>query len=90
MDSIGHHATGIAKVGEDLLVIYRSTVVVKASPVRIKLDSGGWRTATTKRRMNQASNQLDLGFVVYQKKKVWYVDYKGETIKFEDGMVLER
>jgi hypothetical protein len=39
--------------------------------------------------MNQASNQFDLGFGVYQRKNQWYVDWKGATFEFVDGMILE-
>jgi len=33
--------------------------------------------------MNQASNEYDLGYQVFQKKGKWFVDFKGDTIPFE-------
>ena len=73
-----------------LSVVYHSTEVVHATPQAIILDSGGYRTHTTKTRMNQASNQYGLGYVVYQTKHVWYVSHKGVDTVFHDGMRLER
>lgn len=69
---------------------YHDTEVVVFSAGAILLDSGGWRTNTTKNRMNQASNDYSLGFNVYQQKREWFVDFGGETFKFSDGMVLTR
>ena len=70
---------------------YHDTVVVKFNAEKIILNSGGWRTSTTKARMNQASNQFDLGFMVYQKNHQWFVSQGGkEDIPFEDGMIVTR
>lgn len=88
---IGTVATTISQDRETevLRVTYHSTDVVKVFPNgRIELDSGGWRTATTKTRMNQASNQLGLGFTVWQKDFNWYVDIDGHTQEFEDGKAI--
>ncbi len=72
-------------------VIYHATEVVKWDKWGIVLDSGGWRTKTTKLHMNQASNQYNLGFQVYQKKGEWFVSFRsGEKMHFFDGMRLQR
>jgi hypothetical protein len=62
-------------------VVYHQTAVVKFSENVIVLDTGGYRTATTKTRMNQASNQFDLGFNVYQKGFEWFVEMNGNVHK---------
>lgn len=68
---------------------YRGTAVVGVyMDGSIRLNSGNWRTATTKRAMNQASNQDALGFSVFQKAREWFVTWRGETVPFEDGMFL--
>lgn len=55
------------------------------------LNSGGWRTVTTKTRMNQAANQFGLGYGVYQRKGEWFVDTPdGQTLEFKDGMMIDR
>ena len=75
---VGTTATMI-KTGDDNKnrVTYHQTDVVTFDAKEIILDTGGWWTATTKARMNQASNQFNLGFIVYQVKGVWYVDHGG-------------
>lgn len=74
----------------ELCVQYHSTIVVKWNDEKIVLNSGGWRTNTTKARMNQASNEFRLGYQVYQKDYEWFVAYNGEVLKFEDNMVIDR
>jgi hypothetical protein len=90
MDKIGKGNTTVSTTYGITSVLFHSTCVVVFSDKFIRLNSGGWRTNTTKVRMNQASNQFDLGFYVYQKKNIWYVDSKGETLEFSDNMILFR
>jgi hypothetical protein len=73
-----------------IICTYHQTDVVAVDAVTITLRNGGYETATTKLRMNQMSNQFELGYQVWQKNFEWFVDYKGKTIPFEDGMVLAR
>ena len=86
---VGTVATTVQGGREGLRVVYHQTTVVHVQADKgIKLDSGGWRTATTKTRMNQASNQYGLGFRVYQTGGAWFVTWKGQDLPFTDGMVL--
>jgi hypothetical protein len=72
-------------------VTYYKTVVVAFDAKSITLNTGGWFTATTKTRMNQASNQFDLGFNVCQKSRQWFATYRGQTIAFNgDSITIER
>lgn len=96
-DTIGKVATHVWSDNVNgTFVRYHNTVVVEFTPEKIRLNSGGWRTATTKLRMNQTSNQFGLGFSVFQHKRRWYVDIgvfgssEFRRIPFEDGMVLSR
>jgi len=89
-DTIGTTSTTVMGDGDEVRVQYHATVVVRFDRRQIVLDSNGWRTVTTKTRMNQTSNQFNLGFAVYQREYVWYVDYRGKTREFHDGMVLDR
>ena len=50
----------------------------------VKVNSGGWRTVTTKARLNAF---LD-GAEVFQKNFDWFVMVGGKVIEFEDGMTL--
>lgn len=87
---LGSKATTVATTDGMTRVTYHSTVVVAWDNDRIVLNSNGWHTNTTRTRMNQASNQFALGFTVYQRNYDWYVDYKGKTLDFVDGMELSR
>jgi len=81
-------ATLVFQDGQDTVVQYHDTEVVRFSKNRIVLDSGGWRTSTTKARMNQAANQYDLPFQVFQKRHEWFVTTTLGDRLFEDGMVI--
>lgn len=91
MWEIGSHKTTVRMSNGLLSVVYHRTEVVKTTPKSIILNSGGWKTATTKKRMNQASNQFGLGYNVYQKKGKWYVK-KGRKVREFTGrkIILKR
>ena len=87
--TIGKVATRVQKGDGITRVTYHSTDVVTVYPNgKIVLDSGGWRTNTTKLRMNQASQELGLGFNVWQRLGNWYVDIDGTVQEFEDGKAI--
>lgn len=87
---VGEHATTVSCDDGFYRVVYHSTTVVKWDSREIILNSNGYRTSTTKTRMNQASAQFNLGFRVYQEDFNWFVQFNGEVIPFTDGMILER
>ena len=70
--------------------VYHSTPVAEFDQSRIYLNTGGWRSLTTKTRMNQFSNQFKLGYSVYQKDFDWFVStpqndiipFTGQCISF--------
>lgn len=64
---------------------YHSTCVAKRAPDgRITLNTGGWRTVTTKLRMNQFANQHCNGeFSVYQSNGLWFVRIDGQDKPFD-------
>lgn len=81
-------------------VTYHDTRVVYRNDEAITLDTGGWWTVTTKRRMNQASRSFGLGFSVFAKRGRWYVspvtgwmwpDGGVDTVAFEfDSITIPR
>ena len=91
-DEIGKVATTVRKSEGITVVTYHKTDVVRFNKDWIVLNSNLWRTATTKARMNQASNEFDLGYVVSKNRhsKGWKVRYQGEVLDFLDNMVLWR
>ena len=94
-NEIGSHKTSIAtEVLQDaekrLLVTYHNTIVVKVINDRfVILNTGGWYTTTTKRRMNQASIQYSLGYSVYQCDFVWYVRCGDDIQPYYDGITID-
>lgn len=74
-------------------VVYHQTVVVRWDGAFIMLNTGGWSSATTIARMNQASSQFKLGFNVTQtagKDGRRYVTFKGQTVEFNETVSLRR
>jgi len=71
-------------------VIYTNTAIVKFNGDNIILNSGGYETVTTKRKMNQASNQFNLPYGVFQKDFKWYVDTQTGRHDFEDNMSVNQ
>jgi isocitrate dehydrogenase kinase/phosphatase len=84
-------------------VTYISTRIVARDGDAVTLNSDGWQTVTTKRKMCQAANQFGLRFCVYQKAGEWFVDvrnprdvfeatgnyWQGLKIPFRDGMTFD-
>lgn len=90
-------ATSIVNARGWTSVYYYGTEVVgftspeQGSTKIIRLNSGGWRSATTRTRMNQASRQFNLGFSVFQRDSAWYVNLpNGETIPFQDHLAFSQ
>lgn len=84
--TIGNHKTRINKEENKIKVKYWDTNVVTFDDNEIVLNTGGWKSMTTKLRMNQTSNQFNLGFRVSQSKGVWYVSYNNQTTEFENDI----
>ena len=91
-NEVGKHATTVLTNDKGVTeVVYHDTCVVAFDSDTITLDTGGFKTPTTKVRMNQASNEYDLEYGVYQKDWVWYVEYNGTAREFDGNTaVLDR
>ena len=89
MHQVGKHATKVT-TGEGVTrVRYHYTNVVTVDGDYVTLRSDGWATDTTKTRMNQASNELGLGYSVYQKNYEWFVVLPtSETVGYYDGITF--
>jgi hypothetical protein len=67
------------------------TNVVSFSQKHIILRTGGWNTATTARRMEEASQEYGLGIAsVGRHKGKMRVGYRGELYEFVDNIMLPR
>lgn len=76
----------------DVAYSYHETVVVMAKANGdIVLNSGGYRTATTKLAINQALCELGSSASVFQRAGKWYVNSSGDDVvcrDFSDGFTL--
>jgi len=71
----------------NLSVVYHNTEVVNVSKGVITLRTGGYKTATTRTRMQQASHEFRLGYGVFQKDYAWFVAWKGVTLPFDGDSI---
>ena len=77
-----HHGNSIG------VVLHDTEVVTYYPDGRISLDSGGWRTVTTRDRMN---NYGPLGWQVWQDRGVWYFGHgwrDPEPLVYADGITV--
>lgn len=97
-DKLSNYRTTIASRNGNTCVTYSTTVIVEFDAECIILRTGGWRSVTTKRKMNQAANQFDLGYSVSQIAGDWFVrtssgeyEFSGDAVKIDraTGRVTE-
>ena len=80
--------TTTTMLGDELVGFYRGTPVASRLGNRITLNTGGWKSKTTKLRMNQFANNFCSGrFSVYQKDYSWFVVVNGSTIPFDGNTI---
>jgi hypothetical protein len=66
------------------VISLHNTDIIKFFSNYTVLNSGGWRTKTTKDRINTFVPWIK----VFQKKNNWYVKTETETLEFEDNMII--
>jgi IMP cyclohydrolase len=72
---------------EEVAVKYWSTNIIRINPENVvTLNTNGHETNTTKDRLNQFLSCRDA--YVFQKKHVWYIKNRQETIEYQDGMQI--
>jgi hypothetical protein len=90
-DRLSNYRTTWVDNGDSGIVTYVHTAIVSWNDGQITLNSDGWESVTTKRKMNQASHQFALGFGVFQKNHKWFVTLpSGETVDYRDNMTFPR
>jgi len=71
------------------LVYYHQHCIIADNGNEIILDSCGYRTLTTKERMNAYFYERGYNIRIYQQNYEWYIEHNGQTIKFRDGIKLK-
>ena len=84
-DRLSSYRTSIVAKDGITTIRYADTDIVRFDNNTIVLDTGGYGTVTTKKKMNQASQQFNLGYKVFQKDHQWYVTFDGYTTKWTLG-----
>lgn len=72
--------------GREVIRLHFTDIVERLSGGRLRLNSGGFRTVTTKDRINTALSGS--GYRLNQSKGVWTIQRNGESVPFHDGMTL--
>jgi hypothetical protein len=71
-----------------LVGYYRGTPVARLAGDVVTLKTGGWKSKTTKVRMNQFShNFTNNAYGVFQKNYEWFVTVNGQTLPFDGDTV---
>lgn len=77
--------TRLVQVDSDYAIrLHNTNIVIYKPDGSIVLDSGGYRTWTTKDRINEYAHDIH----VTQDMGLWYVNVRGQTILFEDHMTI--
>ena len=69
--------------GETIIRLHGTDIVTKHADGSVTLDSGGWKTVTTKDRMN---DHLPGAARLWQERGQWYVASEGKRVPFYDGI----
>jgi len=88
---IGKHKTRCFIDNEGFFnVQYWDTIIFKTKDNICILNNGEYYTNTTKNRINQAFNEKNIPFHVYQSKRQWYIrNYNTNEIKeYQNNIIL--
>jgi len=81
---VGNHTWLVRRADSIALRLHNTDIVTAFPNGTLRLNTGGWRTVTTKARMNQ---WLPFGNV-YQKDYEWWLTLNGRHYLYHDGVVL--
>lgn len=73
MSKLSSCKTAVITTATTGVVRYVDTNIVTWDADHVTLNTGGWRSATTKQKMNQAAWQFKLGYSVRQRQGLWFV-----------------
>jgi len=93
MHKIGRHKTVMYVDNNDVCLKLYNDIIMRINDDRILLDTHGFFTNMTMTRMNQASNQLKLGYWITEDREtgIWKVRFNKQDILFEsDSLTLTR
>lgn len=71
--------------GNEVIRLHLTDIIEKLPGDRVKVSSGGWKTMTTKARLNAF---MPNGYRVWSGRGTWEVHHNGDKVPFVDGMTL--
>ena len=75
--------------GNDVSDVYlHGNLIARIHPFSIELFSCGYKTKTTKARLNAILKEHGNGDYVFQKNYEWFINTNGQIIPFTEGMRL--
>ena len=88
MKRIGRHKSHVYWDDDDYMKVkYHNTILVKFNDREIIFNRGRKRiqkdgriNVTAKNRMNQASNEFNLGYIIFTKGFKWYIGLPGGSV----------
>ncbi len=75
-------ASGMTRSGDNIIITLHGTDVVRVTPNKVTLNTGGWSTPTTVKWMNKASTEYGLGYKVHKKGGKLYATIRGQVAPF--------
>ena len=91
-DLAKYNNTSAIHDGDTWMVKLHDTVIFKMVENKsgnvITLRSGGWRTVTTKKRINEAFRTVGVALNLFQEDGEWFVYNIASNIPFYDGMTF--
>jgi len=68
----------------DRAMLLHGNLIAMYSPdsKKLFLNNAGYKTQTTKERLNAVLEVFNINAKIYQRKKVWYIDINGITLDF--------
>ena len=86
-------ATRVYADDEGIYIIYHNTIIFNYNYKnhKVKLNTDGWYTRTTKERINQCFRTFLIDYLLYQQDYIWYIGNlkTGEVINFKNDMILD-
>jgi hypothetical protein len=79
--------TTVITQGEITKVLLHGNLIAEFYGGTLQIFDGGWQSRTTKSRLNAILRPL--GWGIFQKDYEWFVNYNGENVPFESGMILQ-
>ena len=75
--------------GKKTLRLHATDIITWTTDGKIILNSGGYKTRTTKERLNAYINfNNTTNYWIYQRRGTWYIQDGDEILEFTDGMEL--